>query len=204
MLIRAIFACLLPVLASAEKRIVTAVYVRHPDAVALEQITIDETKQAIVGANLQFRQLGQRIQIRGPLRIETDPFPDVIGISDNERREKLSKLNQWGRRLKGRKAHAVHFITAPLVSGDKRYIAGVSWVCTNKTRISGSVSNLKTGRLLEAATTIAHEVGHTFGAEHVDEEPNIMHSAANSLLPASFRWSHWTSGDIRFCQSVVR
>lgn len=182
--------------AEAQRRNVVAVYLEHPQATVLQQMTYAESKGAVQGANQLFRGLGMRIQIR-KLRYERDPFPHLNTVDYTTRAQRMSALTNWGQHLRGR-ADAVVYLASPMSRGE---IAGTArQICSNKTRLAHSLANVKTGRTTEAIVAIAHEVGHTFGAEHWDIEPNVMHPNALAYIPYSAGWINWvTRGDISYC-----
>jgi len=124
------------------------------------------------------------------VRFVKDPFPmyrkvDNLYANANE-------FSAWYNQLKGEGAlsgvwETTHVLLPPYEYKGNLYIAGFALGCSVKNG-GYSVSNAERfnsrgqKRFLHSVNAIVHELLHTFGADHINNSPNVMHENASQEL----------------------
>lgn len=132
-------------------------------------------------------------------RVVTDPCPGLDNLASWYKKAECVKLH-IARTIPD--AKIIHAILPPIIEpGPKSYIGGLSRTCQGRPAVSVSNAiekSLRTNepRLEASAVIIAHELGHTLGADHDDRFANIMHSNATRLFLDGHKMA-WTKKSIR-------
>jgi len=139
-------------------------------------------------------------------RVVTDPCPGLDNLASWYKKAECVKLH-IARTIPD--AKIIHAILPPIIEpGPKSYIGGLSRTCQGRPAVS--VSNAiekslatRAPRLAASALIIAHELGHTMGADHDNRYPNVMHESATSLLVAGnkLEWSKKSIREMNQCQN---
>lgn len=120
--------------------------------------------------------------------VRPDPYPNLATLEQQD--QKFTALSNWAIRQKRlNKFDFIHFAVPPMHVNQFRYIGGLSWVCGVRARSKRfkvsqpySISNIETEnqdgapRLNEVTLAAAHEIAHTLGAAHDNQDANIMHA----------------------------
>lgn len=178
--------------ATAKAEPITLVRVIGPNAVS--------ENQALIIAKYARRVL-KRVQIGGLVTVESmvDAYPELNTIDDSLLKHQLYKV-QLSQSVQFGSLGRYYIMMPPMIggSGYQGYIGGFSQVCQplNKPRYSTGNAiwkHLSTGegRVKKSAIVMAHEIGHMMGAQHDDDNVNVMHPAANSVWPGGLlpKWN---------------
>ena len=165
-----------------------------------EQQGLDITHEALMMIPKKHRpQLSQ-------FRVLTDPCPGLDNLSNWYKKAECVKLH-IARHYSEKVIY--HAILPPIIEpGPKSYIGGLSRVCQGRPAVSVSNAIERSlpsnwPRLEASALIIAHELGHTLGAEHDNRYPNVMHESATSLFVAgnTLEWSKKSIREMNRCQN---
>lgn len=165
---------------------VNLIVVRRPEITTQEQINL------FLSALPRFREVKSQIKI-----VSIQEVDDVIGMNTYE--DYVNRLFEWAKwskknKVRNQKVHA-HFLLPPVTSNGVNYMGGVAGaICTTtrnlERKFSYSIMRIKNDKGLDrqeqSRTTAIHELLHNLGANHRDQNANIMHPSAlafSGVLP---------------------